>query len=395
MKILLDYLVIIPYLKQGRIILKKVCHLTSADMDGIPRLLRESALAVNSGFMPVIIAVGKDKTENGIKFIGIKKPEDRLERIFSSSKDLFEAGMMEDADIYQIHDPILLPFALKFKKAGKKVIFDSHEFYGKQLEVRDYMPKFFRKIVSKCYKVYESYICKRIDAVIAVCTLKGKDYFENRCKKSLLIENLPDINTFKRKVNYLTDEGEDNTDNSIVYIGALSEARGINNLIGACYKAGVRLVLCGPFDSKEYENNLREMKEFSCVDYRGILHRNEIIELLNECAVGASTLRHVGQYSEIDTLPTKVYEYMAMEIPVLISDTDYAKSILENNRFGIAVNPDDIDDMSEKIKLLLSDPVLREKMGVNGRNFVTERYKNQVEKGLLINLYNDLLKDQI
>ena len=40
-------------------------------------------------------------------------------------------------------------------------------------------------------------------------------------------------------------------------------------------------------------------------------------------SIGVSTLLKIGQYGKLDTLPTKIYEYMAMGLPVIMSNTDY------------------------------------------------------------------------
>ena len=75
------------------------------------------------------------------------------------------------------HDPELLRFALKLKSQGKKVIFDSHEFYGYQIKEKEYLPRFFRYIVGTVYMWFETFVCKRIDAVIQVCSVCGQNYF--------------------------------------------------------------------------------------------------------------------------------------------------------------------------------------------------------------------------
>lgn len=74
------------------------------------------------------------------------------------------------------------------------MIFDSHEFYGYQIKEKEYLPRFFRYIVGTVYMWFETFVCKRIDAVIQVCTVCGQNYFEGRSKKNIFIANVPHMN---------------------------------------------------------------------------------------------------------------------------------------------------------------------------------------------------------
>ena len=57
-----------------------------------------------------------------------------------------------DCDVYHFHDPELLPYGIKLKKAGKKVIFDSHEDVSAQIKDKPWIPKIIRGLVSSIYK---------------------------------------------------------------------------------------------------------------------------------------------------------------------------------------------------------------------------------------------------
>src|SRR5690606_690624 len=102
----------------------------------------------------------------------------RFQRMLFNSYKLYKVAKNIKADIYHIHDPELLPYALLLKKSYNKVVFDSHEFYKIQIQKKEYIPSYLRGIISNFYYYFETYICKRLDAVIAVCTLNGKDYFK-------------------------------------------------------------------------------------------------------------------------------------------------------------------------------------------------------------------------
>jgi glycosyltransferase involved in cell wall biosynthesis len=367
--------------------MKKICHITSTPQNAIPRLLRESSTAIKIGIKPYIVAQGDSFEKEGITYIGIRTARNRFERILFTSRLLINEALKIDADIYQIHDPELLPFASKLKKKGKKVIFDSHEFYGLQIEVKEYIPRILRKTISSIYKRYEAFICKRIDAVVAVCTINGKDYFENRTKKTVFLANMPDIDVFFQGAQRIEEVGP----KKVVYVGTMSESRGITNLIKSVGKTKAKLTLCGSFPSEEYFRRIREFKEYNKVDYLGVVPRNEIVEILNDSYIGISTLLHVGQYSEIDTLPTKVYEYMALGLPIIISDTNYARKLIKEYEFGICVDPGSIDELADKIDYLIDNPHIAKKMGEVGKRLAREKFNWSIEEMKISNLYTELI----
>lgn len=367
--------------------MKKICHITSAPQNSIPRLLRESSTAVKMGLKPYIVAQGESFEKEGITYIGIKIKKNRLKRMLFTSRLLINEALKIDADIYQIHSPELLPFVFKLKKKGRKVIFDSHEFYSLQIEVKEYIPKLLRKIVAKAYKEYEAFVCKRIDAVIAVCTIDGKNYFENRSRRTIFIANFPEKDVF---INH-NDIVEEDEEKKVVYIGSLSESRGITNLIWAVGKTKASLTLCGSFVSKEYFEKIKDLYDYYKVNYKKVVPRNEIVKVLQKSYIGISTLLNVGQYSEIDTLPTKVYEYMAVGLPVIISDTKYTRKLLKEYEFGKCVDPENIDEIAGKINYLIKNPQIAINMGIVGKNLVKDKFNWNNEEKKLIDLYNSLL----
>ncbi|MBQ8698878.1 MAG: hypothetical protein IJ521_07760, partial [Schwartzia sp.] len=112
--------------------------------------------------------------DNGIKILSTGfVPQGRWQRMTGGVKRVYELGLAEDADIYHLHDAELLTIALKLKKHGKKVIFDSHEVYGEVIKGREWIPITLRKGLSAAYNIYETYISKRIDAVIQVGKYDG------------------------------------------------------------------------------------------------------------------------------------------------------------------------------------------------------------------------------
>ena len=292
-------------------------------------------------------------------------------------------------DVYHLHDPELLPFALKLKKKGKKVVFDSHEKYTEQISAKHYLPGWTRHFVSKLYSFFEDYVLKRIDAVVFPCTMGGKNPFEGKCKRAAIISNSAILGEFYDFFDVNTEKKK----NTVTYVGGLTEARGITIDMLAADRAGAKLVLAGPFSSEEYHRQLKAMPEYACVDYRGILNREEVRKLLASSQIGLCTLLDRGQYLKIDTFGIKVYEYMSMGLPVILSKSTYNQKMVDAYKFGICVDPENPDELAAAIRYLLDNPEEARQMGENGRRAVKEEFNWGVEEKKLLALYGDIIKN--
>ena len=133
------------------------------------------------------------------------------------------------------------------------------------------------------------------------------------------------------------------------------------------------------------------MPEYECVTFLGVLGRADIASLLNRVNVGLCTLLNVGQYYKMNNLPTKVYEYMSMGLPVIINNSNFNEKINKEIQFGMTVDPLDIDTFSETIRGLLDNDNQRKVMGENGRKAVQERFCWDKAQNELIEMYNDIL----
>ena len=366
----------------------KICHMTSGhDSDDVRIFQKECVSLASAGYDVYLVAQGKSREDRGVHVIGLNEPapESRTKRLTEFARKIYEKALEIDADIYHFHDPELLPYGLKLKKRGKKVIFDSHENYPAQLGQREYIPKFFRSSVSGIYKAVESHCVKGLDAVIVPCTFDDKNIFEGRVKKVCFIANYPKLSDF-----YYNYNPEIKGEGRVCYVGSLSYERGIYHLTKAVRMAGKKLVLAGPFSSHEFENKLRAMEEFSCVDYMGTVPNDRVSELLQTCSIGANTLLNTGQYHHMDTFGIKVFEYMSMAMPVLLPDYPYMRKMCDKYGFGICVKTDDPSNIAQAITYLSDNPDICAQMGACGREAVEKEFNWGTQEKKLLELYSEL-----
>ena len=101
----------------------KICHLTSVHKPDDTRIFhKECTSLANAGYDTYLVVCGESCEKNGVHIIGTgEQSKSRIKRMRLDTKKVYEAALSVDADIYQIHDPELLPYALKLKKRAKRL----------------------------------------------------------------------------------------------------------------------------------------------------------------------------------------------------------------------------------------------------------------------------------
>ena len=361
----------------------KICHLTSAHKSDDVRIFEKEcvSLAKRGENEVYLVAQGDSFEHKNVKVVGVGIQNcGRLKRFFYVSRSVLSKALEIDADVYHLHDPELLLYAKKLKKRGKKVIFDSHEYYKKQILLKSYIPSVLRKIVAYVYDKYETRVCKYLDAAIFPCPMEGVHPFEKKVKLYEFINNVPILDEFE--ISATTKKYD-----TVCYVGSLTRERGIETLVDACYKANVKLILAGRITPKEFEDYLIDKEEFKNVDYRGMCSRDEVAKIYGESFIGACNIFNIGQYSEVNNLPTKAYEYMMCSMPVIISNIKFFVEEVKKYKFGVIVEPDNIDDIVAKILFLMNNRETAKKMGENGRKIIEEKYNWGIEERKLFLLY--------
>lgn len=363
----------------------KVCHMTSAHSQEDDRIfIKECVSLANAGYEVYEVARGESYDKNGVHIVGVGDiPKSRRKRMTEGAKRVYQKALELDCDIYHFHDPELLPYGLKLKKRGKKVIFDSHENTVAQIGEKGYIPKTARKIISGIYKSFETFIIKRFDAVVVPCTFDGKNIFEGRAKKTVFIANYPLLEEF-----YIKYDASAEKENYVCYVGLMCEANGTKDLIIASARARLPLVLAG---NDAYLRGIKDIPEFNNVIYKGIMDRNGVFNILQHAVIGAYINRHVGQAESIDTFGIKVYEYMAMGLPIVVDKIKYSESIISKWSCGICVEQGNVDAITDAFLFLKDNPEEARRMGENGRRAVEREFNWGVEEKKLLKLYEELL----
>lgn len=368
--------------------MRKVCHMTSAhDEEDVRIFHKECVSLAENGYEVWLVERGESREKNGVHIVGVGEiPEGRLKRMTEGARRVYETALALDCELYHLHDPELLPYGLMLKRMGKKVVFDSHEMTREQFLLKPYVNQFTGPLLTGVYGAYEDYVLKRLDGVIFPCPIEGR--FPLPGKNRTYVDNFPRL----REMYERYDPDAVKEPGTVCIVGSLTEDRGVRDLILASEKAGCKAVLAGILAPESFAEEVRERAEKGNIELLGPLGRDGVCEVLRRCCVGADPVWNVGQYDKLDNMSTKVYEYMAMGIPVVFTRNRFNGSMIEAYRFGICVDPGNTEEFAAALRELLDDPGKAREYGENGRRAVKEHFSWEKEEKKLVELYRKILQ---
>jgi len=365
---------------------KKVAHLTSVHArHDIRILLKECSSLVKAGYdVSLVVADGLgNEVKNGINIHDVGLENSRLSRVLNTTKSIYKKAIELDADLYHFHDPEMINVGLKLKKNGKKVIFDSHEDFASDLLTKSYLPVLVRYPMSIAFRLYDYIVCNKFDTIVTATKAISEIYKKRGCK-TVVINNYPII----EELSVAPVKRE----NIACFVGAQTPIRGIKELVDAIDLVDDGLLyLAGPIVNQEFKQELEALPGWSKVVDLGIISRSEVANLLAKSAVGLVT--YLPAPNHIDAQPNKLFEYMSVGLPVIASYFPLWKEIVEENNCGVCVDPNNSEEIANKMKYFFNHNKEIEEMGKNGILAVETTYNWLVEESKLVALYERLLRD--
>lgn len=373
---------------------KKICILSSVHPALDVRIFyREARTLVQAGYHVTLIAQhNKNEIVDGIKIIALPEPKNRSSRIFKTTWKLFNLAKRQKADIYHFHDPELMPTGVSLKICTKaKVIYDVHEDVPKQILAKHWIPRLLRRFISIFFNFFEKSASKLFDYIITA-TPDIKNNFKQR--KVIDIKNYP-ILDFIPKVIQKNDVKQKKKQYCLIYTGwALTKERGVKeiiqslNFINQNYRVKLKLIFA--FCNKNFENELKNLDKSRSVEFIGHLSPQEVYKNLPQVDIGLECAHPT--YSYLASLPIKIFEYMAMGLPIIASNFPLWGKIIKRNNCGLIVNPLDPKEIARAIEYLIEHPKEVRIMGENGKKAVLEKYNWENESKKLLRVYEELLQ---
>lgn len=178
---------------------------------------------------------------------------------------------------------------------------------------------------------------------------------------------------------------------NVVYTGTLGRVHNLKIMIEAGYRLKeeeeIRFVIAGEGAKRqEVEKMIAELELKNFVIMNSI-PKDDVRELLSVADIGFQALEDIDYIAGAHAV--KIFEYMAMELPVIFSGKGESKMLIENADCGICCGQNDVEGVINAINTLKENPDLRKRYGMNGRLYVERNF----DRGMLAESFLSIIKD--
>ena len=362
----------------------RVLQLTSAHRwDDVRIFLKISQTLTQAGYDVLLMAPGDKATVKpegcGVTVHLTPRRSTRLSRLLGASLLWTKAHRLKPS-IVHLHDPELLPAGIVLRLLGHHVIYDVHEDYPRKVAEKDWIPTYLRPLARSAIATIEWVASRLFSATIAVTETIARR-FNNR--STVVVRNYPILEECTRS--------PDEEHHVFSYVGGLDELRGVRSMVEAIGRVGApsaRLELLGTFSDQSLESWVTEQARRQPIDMLGWCDRATVARHLSKACAGLVVLHPTPAYEA--SLPIKLFEYMSAGIPVIASDFEQWRSIVQDNACGLLVDPLDVDSIAAAMRWIIDNPAEASAMGERGRRAVEETYNWNTETAALLGLYEKL-----
>jgi glycosyltransferase involved in cell wall biosynthesis len=388
---------------------KKVIMLLSRPLTYDQRVKKEATSLSLNGYNVKILALGR-KDERSVKDPDNDRFDVDITQLntisFSTSAIpylllfnliAFIKTVKRDFDIVHCNDFDTLMagfFAAKIRR--KKIVYDSHEFYVAM--AKSNVGPIFANIL---YHI-ENFVSRRVDSLITVNSPLADIFAKRGVDKGKIsvVMNCKDAQEYKQnpsKVENLRRSWNAENKLVILYNGWLWPHQGLEELITSVGKLkdqikDVLVVVCG---SGSLKGRLKAMVETEGLEeyvrFVGPISLTDNALYVNSCDFLFLLYEKTSENALLAT-PNRLFEAIISGKPVLTNDFGQIRKIVEENRIGVLVNPESVEELCSAI-LKLRDPQVRSQFCQNALK-LSEVYNWSHEERNLLRVYDRLSSEE-
>jgi glycosyltransferase involved in cell wall biosynthesis len=350
---------------------------------------REAKAASAAGYEVTVLAPDPPASRvDGIDVRRLPGPRGRLGRIVRWPI-LFAIALRARADIYQIHDPELLPWAVALRLLTRRaVVYDSHEFFSESILRKDWLPVRTRRPIAWLAERVEKNAARVLSAVVVV-TPEMAERFRPYQREVVTVMNLPPSTAIRAS--------DAPRDRAAIYVGLISRDRGLGILYETARTVRAELPdfelrVLGTIDwSGLEEQRRRSDDEWAAVGVRflGNVRNPEVADRLAKAGVGWLP-RTPG--TALLAWPLKLGEYMVAGLPIVASDMPVQAKVIREADCGTIVAEYSGAAHGAAIAAFLADPQQAREYGQRGLAYASANLTWEAQARHLTDLYARLVR---
>ncbi len=196
-------------------------------------------------------------------------------------------------------------------------------------------------------------------------------------------ENIKDLN-WREKNKFSKD------DFIFLYAGIIGIAQGLEIILNAAKNfkniSSLKFVLMGSGPEKEKLLHLKTELKLENVFFLEPVSKKEMPYILKSINAAIIPLRKLDLF--LGAIPSKIFENLSMEVPILLGVDGEAKELfIKNGECGLFFEPENEADLIQNILEITTHKNLALEYGKNGRRFVNEFFNRE---NITLNFYNKL-----
>lgn len=373
-----------------------IVHLTTVHTPSDQRIFhRECVSLARAGYDVTLLAYGDiGGTLDGVKLVSLGKNRrakpgldilDRLKRVRQAFKQAFH----EKADLYHFHDPELITTGLGLKrKTNARVVYDCHEDNVAYMMQKKYIPAPLRRILATTIHYQENRVAKCLDAIITADEGMRKCFIRKGARNTINVDNYPRLDLFLNKTDDVIPEYD------LVYHGTLPKYH-----LETCFAVDSELVRMGMRcswlfigkcpDVKWAQDLVKKRNAEDRIVFKDPVPHEEIAKWARLGRIGIIPLPNYPKFRR--NIPTKLFEFMALKMPVVLSNLPPSRPFVGDGRCAIMVDPNSPCEYATAIKELLENQRQRIEMGEEGHRRVLSEFNWEFSSRKLLDLYTRLL----
>lgn len=180
------------------------------------------------------------------------------------------------------------------------------------------------------------------------------------------------------------------------YIGTIGMACGLKVVLEAAKilktkgKNDIVFLLIGGGATKEDLENQAKAEHLDNILFLGLQPKNKIASWVNTSDVTMAHLIKTDLFKTV--MPSKIFESAGCAKPILLGVQGFAEKFVKDNSCGLCFEPENAQDLVEKLLQLYENKDLCKTLGENGLKNIATKYNRDSQAKKYIEILNDYVK---